>query len=83
MATAKVNNCVMGQLCREHCGIVHGREAETLRAGVEDLLSVEPADGTVQARDLQDLLDRVDARDSLAYLEKRRKPAPPKPRRRK
>lgn len=46
-----------------------GHEAEELRAGIEALIS--KADGTVTVEDLQGLLDRVDARDSLAYLEQR------------
>ena len=51
--------------CSEH-GFAHGAEAEDLRKGIEGLLS----DGTdVSFIDLQRLLDRVDARDSLAFQE--------------
>jgi hypothetical protein len=41
-----------------------GREAEELRKGLEDLVSC----GMVDDDSVQELLDRVDARDSLAYL---------------
>jgi hypothetical protein len=51
--------------CHEH-GFVHGAEAEELRSGIEKLLKADPANWPMA---LQDLLDRVDARDSLAYLE--------------
>lgn len=51
--------------CPEH-NFVHGAEAEELRKGVEKLLT-DGAD--VSFIDLQRLLDRVDARDSLAFLE--------------
>lgn len=44
----------------------HGAEAEELRSGIEKLI----AEGDqVCCWQLQRLLDRVDARDSLAYLE--------------
>lgn len=45
-----------------------GREAEELRSGIEDLIN-EAEEDRVPTSDLQDLLDRVDARDSLAYLQ--------------
>ncbi len=46
-----------------------GREAEELRAGIEAI--VDGPSGTESVRGaLQALLDRVDARDSLAFLEK-------------
>lgn len=60
--------CVMGKRCREHDGQIHGAEAEELRSGLERL--IEEDDLTV--RSVWRLLDRVDARDSLAFLEKRR-----------
>lgn len=52
---------------------VAGKEAEELRSGIEQLIE-ENGDGpigrsAVGAGDLQRLLDRVDARDSLAHLE--------------
>lgn len=46
-----------------------GSEAEDLRRGIENLLSQVVVD--VEGNDLQRLLDSVDARDSLAYLQKR------------
>ena len=52
--------------CPEH-GFVHGAEAEELRAGLESLIA--HSDKKVRAAELQALLDRVDARDSLARLE--------------
>lgn len=57
------------------------REAEELRAGIEELIgepvtSVDQLDlqeGLVRVNDLQALLDQVDARDSLKFVEKRAK----------
>lgn len=55
--------------CSKH-GFVHGAEAEELRKGIETVMERWRADGTgVPLFDLQRLLDRVDARDSLAYRE--------------
>jgi phosphopantothenoylcysteine synthetase/decarboxylase len=45
-----------------------GREAEELRKGIEKILEEDVGDGPDRL-ELQRLLDRVDARDSLAYLE--------------
>jgi len=50
--------------CPEH-GFVHGGEAEELRAGLEELLERNGLTRDAVER----LLDRVDARDSLALLE--------------
>lgn len=44
----------------------HGAEANELREGIEQLLK---ENDDVALWQLQKLLDRVDARDSLAYLE--------------
>lgn len=54
--------------CAVHAFVNHGKEAEELRAGIERVLK----DGVPSrvARDLRLLLDAVDARDSLAYLER-------------
>ena len=61
---------VYGEPCPEH-GFIHGAEANELREGIEAILEtdcdVEDVEGIRRA--LQRLLDRVDARDSLAYLE--------------
>jgi hypothetical protein len=45
-----------------------GKEAEELRAGIETLME-RASDGLVTIEQLQILLDSVDARDSLSYLE--------------
>lgn len=73
--TPGVTKCpVYAVLCQEHGGIVHGMEAEELRAGIEELIagaddSVDEDARVVSAADLQSLVDKVDARDSLAYRE--------------
>ncbi len=46
-----------------------GREAEELRRGIEELIGNPRADRMVPVARLQALMDRVDARDSLAVLE--------------
>ena len=52
--------------CNAHAGVVHGGEAEELRRGIEELLRGACAScGDQLAR----LLDRVDARDSLAFVQ--------------
>lgn len=58
---------VYSHFCDEH-GFVHGAEAEELRKGVENLMRDFDCDRGFQS-ELQRLLDRVVARDSLAYLE--------------
>lgn len=45
-----------------------GKEAEELRSGVEKLMG-EADEGKVGVEDLQDLLDSVDARDSVRCVE--------------
>lgn len=64
---------IYSAVCPEH-GFVHGAEAEELRAGIERLIKeadMDPDDGVRRtvASELQSLLDSVDARDSLAFLE--------------
>lgn len=67
--------CVVGLPCARHGGEVHGREAEELRAGVEQILGntadVSDDEATFVLaevrRSLIFLLDRIDARDSLAF----------------
>jgi hypothetical protein len=68
--------------CPVHVGSVHGREAEELRAGIEKLIETAEeiefetttpqrlAYRMVATRRLQELLDDVDARDSLGHLER-------------
>lgn len=64
---------VYTEICHEH-GFQHGAEAEELRSGIEAIIKYLDGERdtddllTIQGR-LQRLLDRVDARDSLAYLE--------------
>jgi hypothetical protein len=55
-----------GEGCTLHGDAPHGKEAEELRKGIEEALTY----GThAEIRDhLSELLDRVDARDSLAHL---------------
>lgn len=52
--------------CARH-GYAHGQEAEELRAGVEKILG--NSNKVAPVAELQRLLDKTDARDSLAYLE--------------
>jgi len=74
------------QTCARHADQVHGKEAEELRAGIEQILqntadfrlgqptAFEDVPASVivgMRRSLQFLLDHIDARDSLAYLENR------------
>jgi len=73
------NGCpVYREACFDH-GFVHGAEAEELREGIEKVLATHnyPDDAHSLRCELQAILDRVDARDSLAYREatdrKRRK----------
>jgi hypothetical protein len=61
---------IAGQGCPVHQGSVHGGEAEELRSGIETLISIGDTGGPVGVADLQALIDRVDARDSLGYLER-------------
>jgi hypothetical protein len=74
---AVADACVIGAPCEKHGGAVHGKEAEELRAGVEQILrdtaGAHDDDDVHHVRELRAslirLLDRVDARDSLAFLE--------------
>jgi hypothetical protein len=75
--SGKMTCPVLALPCSVH-GFLHGAEAEELRCGVEQLLR-ESASGPGDAQHdlaelrlgLQLLLDHVNARDSLAYLEAR------------
>lgn len=58
--------CVIGRPCARHYGEVHGKEAEELRDGVQRIIDADPDEARVR---LIQLLDHVDARDSLAFLE--------------
>lgn len=76
--------CVVGVPCARHGGEVHGQEAEELRAGVEQVLrnvgGVSPEEAAVVLggvrKSLIFLLDRIDARDSLAFREATDPPDP-------
>lgn len=61
--------CVLGEYCAFH-NFIHGAEAEELRSGVEKLMY---GDDPVHPAALRALLDLVDARDSVAYLEHKEK----------
>jgi hypothetical protein len=75
----------LSKACPVHGFAKHGKEAEELRAGIEKIINEHcgALDGSDPSRyeeatedmcdDLQALLDRVDARDSLAYLERKPK----------
>lgn len=73
-ACAKVGRLAVGQLaiehgCPVHSGAVHGGEAQELRKGIEAILELANDDDNDVKDDLQQLLDRVDAGDSLAHME--------------
>jgi hypothetical protein len=69
--------CLIGVPCEKHGGMIHGQEAEELRAGVEQILrntahvneDDEPSVFHDMRKSLIFLLDRIDARDSLAFRE--------------
>jgi hypothetical protein len=62
--------------CPEH-GYVHGHEAEELRKGIEELTSkIDLEEGPEVRQQLRCLLDRVDARDSVAHLEQKQQCLP-------
>lgn len=54
-------------MCTVHGNVEHGREAEELRSGIEELIR---EGDQVSVTQLQRLLDEVDARDSLAFSER-------------
>lgn len=58
--------------CPVHAGTIHGGEAEELRAGIEAFVETygKGEDTYGICSRMQRLLDRVDARDSLAHLER-------------
>jgi hypothetical protein len=61
--------CIFGVFCQRH-GFIHGAEAEELRQKIERLLSTE--DGDVPTWAIRRVLEKVDARDSLAWMERRK-----------
>jgi hypothetical protein len=58
--------CVIGRHCVRH-GFIHGAEAEELRDRLEK--ASEATGHTDTRRTIRRILDKVDARDSLAWLE--------------
>lgn len=69
--------CVIGKYCSFH-KFIHGKEAEELRKEITDLVnslrgSWDRNEQFVHYLDLEELLEKVDARDSVAYLEKKHK----------
>jgi len=70
--------CPTGFPCAKHGGAVHGQEAEELRSGIEQIVGniadVKRSDAVATLastrKSLQFLTDRIDARDSLVYLDK-------------
>ena len=71
------NACVVGLPCERHAGVVHGKEAEELRSGIEQILcntaDVDDEDASHVLREMRKsltfLIDHIDARDSLAFAE--------------
>jgi hypothetical protein len=69
--------CLVGVPCERHSEMVHGKEAEELRSGVEQILAntadVDDDDASHVLREMRKsllfLLDHIDARDSLAFRE--------------
>jgi hypothetical protein len=61
--------CVVGLPCDRHGGMVHGKEAEQLRKGVEAILAEGRHDYEELRHALIRLLDVVDACDSLTFCE--------------
>lgn len=63
------NECPMHVSCVAH-GFFHGAEAIELREGIEKIIENQSSRGESYAYDrLRNLLEQVDARDSLAYAE--------------
>ncbi len=62
--------CIFGKYCDEH-KFVHGSEAEEFRSALELLLQKHLLGIPTYA--IRRLLDRIDAKDSLAYLSFKKK----------
>lgn len=69
--------CIIGEYCDEH-GFIHGAEAEELRSRISRLVDEIGDDSSpdIIHDELQEILDDVDARDSLAWLEQEKRPKP-------
>jgi hypothetical protein len=57
-----------GEGCTLHADAPHGKEAEELRSGIEQIIARSNAYVSDVHADLRTLLDQVNARDSLAHL---------------
>ena len=66
-------SCIIGKYCSFH-DFVHGAEAEEIRSKLIELISklrsysFDREDQFVHYSHLEDLLNSIDARDSVAYL---------------
>ena len=70
---------IYDEICHEH-EFQHGAEAEELRERIEKYMETLPHRGrnekiqrTTVVNDLRKILDDVDARDSVAYLERKKR----------
>lgn len=65
----QTRRCIIGDYCQIH-GFIHGAESEELRAALEKLIAeAKDQRSSLSRGDVTDLLNRIDARDSLAYLD--------------
>lgn len=70
---AMIGKCPLNRPCVEH-QYYHGAEAEELREGIEKIINENQEKHVLRViGKLSQLLDAVDARDSLAYLEAMKK----------
>lgn len=69
MAVSTDPPCIIGEYCHRH-GFEHGAEAEEFRERITKLVNSSRGSGHLR-HDLLGLLDEVDARDSLAWLERK------------
>ena len=68
--------CAIGRYCPKH-NYIHGAEAEEFRCRMEEAIKeAEERDDEACIGVIQKILDDVDARDSLAYLESVTSPKP-------
>ena len=70
IAEGSLQRLALDHGCPVHQGLLHGGEAEELRSGIEKILAESDLDPIDLRASLQALLDDVDARDSLAHLER-------------
>lgn len=71
---SQTSKCTIREFgCAVH-GFIHGAEAEELREGIQKIIvhyedAAYENDSDLMLDDLRKLLERVDARDSVAFLE--------------